>query len=45
LRSPEHLAVVTRISSGMGGELSQVGSDPTEVMERIRVERARGSVG
>jgi beta-N-acetylhexosaminidase len=45
LRSPEHLAVVTRISSGVDAELSRVGADPTEVMERIRVERARSSIG
>jgi beta-N-acetylhexosaminidase len=45
LRSPEHLAVVARILSGTDAELSQVGVDPTEVMERIRVERARSSVG
>jgi beta-N-acetylhexosaminidase len=45
LRSPEHLAVVARILSGIDAELSQVGVDPTEVMERIRVERARSSVG
>ena len=45
LRSPEHLAVVTRILSGVDSELSRVGVDPTEVMERIRVERVRSSVG
>jgi beta-N-acetylhexosaminidase len=45
LRSPEHLAVVTRILAGIDAELSQAGSDPTEVMERIRAERARSSIG
>lgn len=44
LRSPEHLAVVTRILTGMDAGLSQVGSDPTEVMERIQAERERASV-
>jgi beta-N-acetylhexosaminidase len=45
LRSPEHLAVVARISSGSDTQLCQVGDDPTEVIERIRNERARPSVG
>jgi beta-N-acetylhexosaminidase len=43
LRSPQHLAVVTRILSGSDAELTQVGADPTEVMERIRGERGRSS--
>lgn len=43
LRTPEHLAVVSRISSGVDARLSEGGADPTEVMERIRVERARSS--
>ena len=45
LRSPEHLAIVTRILSGIDATLSEVGVDPTEVMERIRVERLRSSAG
>jgi beta-N-acetylhexosaminidase len=43
LRAPEHLAVVARILSGIDVGLSEVGADPTEVMERIRVERARSA--
>jgi beta-N-acetylhexosaminidase len=43
LRAPEHLAVVARILSGIDAGLSEVGADPTEVMERIRVERARSA--
>lgn len=43
LRAPEHLAVVARILSGVDAGLSEVGADPTEVMERIRVERARSA--
>jgi beta-N-acetylhexosaminidase len=39
LRAPEHLALVDRILSGVDASLSQAGADPTEVMERIRVER------
>jgi beta-N-acetylhexosaminidase len=45
LRSPEHLAIVTRILSGVDASLSEVGIDPTEVMERIRVERVSSSAG
>lgn len=41
LRSPEHLALVARIRAASDPALSEVGSDPTEVMERLRVERAR----
>lgn len=40
LRAPEHLAVVARILGEVDAGLSDVGADPTEVMERIRVERA-----
>jgi beta-N-acetylhexosaminidase len=40
LRSPEHLALVARIVSGVDASATTVGIDPTEVMERIRVERA-----
>jgi hypothetical protein len=40
LRSREHLAVVERILKDVEPSLSKVGVDPTEVMERIRVERA-----
>jgi beta-N-acetylhexosaminidase len=45
LRSPEHLAVVARILSSVDASLSEVGVDPTEVMERIRVERVGSSPG
>jgi beta-N-acetylhexosaminidase len=41
LRSPEHLALVARILGTVDGSLSEAGADPTEVMERIRVEQAR----
>jgi beta-N-acetylhexosaminidase len=40
LRSPEHLALVERIVSAVDLSATVVGTDPTEVMERIRVERA-----
>ena len=40
LRSPEHLALVARILEAVDPALSEAGADPTEVMERIRVERA-----
>lgn len=39
LRAPEHLALVDRILSGVDASLAEAGADPTEVMERIRVER------
>jgi beta-N-acetylhexosaminidase len=45
LRSPEHLAIVTRILTGIDAGLSQAGADPTEVMDRISAERARSSAG
>jgi beta-N-acetylhexosaminidase len=41
LRSPEHLALVQRIIDGVDARLSEVGKDPTEIMEQIRVERER----
>ena len=40
LRAPEHLALIDRIASSVDSSLSVVGADPTEVMERIRVENA-----
>lgn len=40
LRSPEHLALVARIVSGVDASATAVGTDPTEIMERLRVERA-----
>jgi len=39
LRAPEHLALVERILASVDADLSETGKDPTEVMERIRVER------
>jgi beta-N-acetylhexosaminidase len=39
LRAPEHLALVDRILRSVDSSLSEAGADPTEVMERIRVER------
>jgi beta-N-acetylhexosaminidase len=45
LRSPEHLALVARIRSGADAGSGAVGADPTEVMERIRAERAGSSAG
>jgi len=39
LRAPEHLALVQRILASVDAALSETGKDPTEVMERIRVER------
>ncbi|HVY32151.1 MAG TPA: beta-N-acetylhexosaminidase [Polyangiaceae bacterium] len=39
LRAPEHLALIDKILSGVDTSLSEAGADPTEVMERIRVER------
>lgn len=41
LRAPEHLQLVTRILAAVDSSLSAVGTDPTEVMERIRVEQER----
>lgn len=41
LRSPEHLALVARILGTVDANLAEVGKDPTEVMEQIRVEQAR----
>jgi beta-N-acetylhexosaminidase len=42
LRSNAHLAVVARILGAVDPALSEVGVDPTEVMERLRAKRARG---
>ena len=45
LRSDAHLAIVERVLKGADAASMVVGSDPTEIMERIRVERAgRGRV-
>ena len=41
LRSPEHLALVARILGTVDQALAEVGKDPTEIMEQIRVERDR----
>jgi hypothetical protein len=43
LRSPEHLQLVARILGSVDHSLSEVGKDPTEVMELIRVERERAA--
>jgi beta-N-acetylhexosaminidase len=43
LQAPEHLAVVARIVGVVDAGSSEVGADPTEVMERIRVERPRSA--
>jgi beta-N-acetylhexosaminidase len=43
LRSREHQELVARILRGVDSSVAQVGSDPTEVMERIRVERERAT--
>jgi beta-N-acetylhexosaminidase len=43
LRSPEHLQLVARILNSVDGSLSEVGTDPTEIMELIRVERERAA--
>jgi hypothetical protein len=40
LRSDAHLAVIERIIMGADPAVTVVGHDPTEIMERIRVERA-----
>jgi beta-N-acetylhexosaminidase len=45
LRTPEHLALVARILGTVDPALSKPGTDPTEVMERIRVERERARTG
>jgi hypothetical protein len=39
LRSPEHLALVARILGSVDTTLAEVGEDPTEVMELLRVQR------
>jgi beta-N-acetylhexosaminidase len=41
LRSEAHLAVIERVLRGADPAVTAVGYDPTEIMERIRVERAR----
>lgn len=41
LRSKEHLVLITRILEGVDPSLNDAGIDPTEVMERIRVEQAQ----
>jgi beta-N-acetylhexosaminidase len=41
LRSPEHLALVTRIASTVDRAVAEVGADPTEVMEQLAIERDR----
>jgi beta-N-acetylhexosaminidase len=41
LRSPEHLALVARILGTVDSDLAEVGKDPTEIMEKIRIERDR----
>jgi len=40
LRSDAHLAIIERVLHGADPAMAVVGSDPTEIMERIRVERA-----
>jgi len=45
LRAPEHLALVARILGTVDASLTEIGKDPTEVMERIRVERERARTG
>ena len=40
LRCEAHLALIERVQQGADAESMVVGGDPTEVMERIRVERA-----
>jgi beta-N-acetylhexosaminidase len=42
LRSAEHQALVARILGAVDPAMVEVGIDPTEVMERLRVERAAG---
>jgi len=41
LRAPGHLALIERILGGVDATLSEVGKDPTEIMEQIRVQRER----
>jgi beta-N-acetylhexosaminidase len=41
LQRPEHLALVARIRGAVDRSLAEVGKDPTEIMEQIRVERDR----
>lgn len=41
LRSAEHLALVQRILGTVDASVTEVGKDPTEIMEQIRVERDR----
>src|SRR5450432_3166660 len=40
LRCEAHLAVIERVLEGVDPEVTDVGIDPTEIMERIRLERA-----
>ncbi len=40
LASDSHLAIVERVLKGADPAMTVVGHDPTEIMERIRVERA-----
>jgi beta-N-acetylhexosaminidase len=40
LRCEAHLAVIERLLDGVDPEITDVGIDPTEIMERIRLERA-----
>jgi beta-N-acetylhexosaminidase len=40
LRCEAHLAVIERLLEGVDPEVTDVGIDPTEIMERIRLERA-----
>ncbi len=40
LRSEAHLRVIESLLEGMDPEVTDVGIDPTEIMERIRIERA-----
>jgi beta-N-acetylhexosaminidase len=43
LRSPEHLALVARILSTVDRAAADADQDPTEIMERLRVERDRSA--
>ncbi len=40
LRSEAHLSVIERVLRGVDPGLAEIGTDPTEIMERLRVERA-----
>jgi beta-N-acetylhexosaminidase len=40
LRCEAHLAVIERVLQGVGPDVTDVGIDPTEIMERISLERA-----